>query len=272
MRIAPRAPLLARRLLDRPRGRDGVELVRVVEHRRLGRRAPRGVVMARRRRAAARRGPRLERRGPLLDQPQAEVDVAEQPALVGLRGTPGRAELACGRRRGAAPPRAAGRRAAAGAAARSRGRASRRRPCARAARRRSAWCVSAAGSPRSARAAPRPRRTAPRPRAGPDARSRAARNSRKPSSSSTSRRIAGASSAGSASSAASSDRTSSCSRSRNRSTRPSTRTASPSPKRAVQQLDVVPDPRLDPPARVDELQREVRRAALRPQPPLAATA
>ena len=33
----------------------------------------------------------------------------------------------------------------------------------------------------------------------------------------------------------------------------------------VEQLDVVPDARLDPPARVDELEREVRRAALRAQ-------
>ena len=34
---------------------------------------------------------------------------------------------------------------------------------------------------------------------------------------------------------------------------------------AVQELDVGPDPRLDPPARVDELQGEVRSAAPRPQ-------
>ena len=33
---------------------------------------------------------RVERLGALLDQPQAEVDVAEQPALLGRRGTPGR--------------------------------------------------------------------------------------------------------------------------------------------------------------------------------------
>ena len=38
---------------------------------------------------------------------------------------------------------------------------------------------------------------------------------------------------------------------------------------AVEQLDVVPDPRLDPPARVDELEREVRRAVLRPPSLLA---
>ena len=106
-------------------------------------------------------------------------------------------------------------------------------------------------------------------RAGPGARSRAARNSRKPSSSSASRRIAGTSAAGSASSAASSDRTSSCSRSRKRSTRPSTRTASPSPKRASSSSTSVPDARVDPAARVDELEREVRSAALRAPPLLA---
>ena len=36
----------------------------------------------------------------------------------------------------------------------------------------------------------------------------------------------------------------------------------------VEQLDVVPDARVDVPGRVDELEHEVRRAALRPQPPL----
>ena len=39
---------------------------------------------------------------------------------------------------------------------------------------------------------------------------------------------------------------------------------------AVEQLDVVPDPRLDPPARVDELEREIGRAGLRPPALLAA--
>ena len=38
---------------------------------------------------------------------------------------------------------------------------------------------------------------------------------------------------------------------------------------AVEQLDVVPDARLDPSARVDELEGEVRRSVLRPQPLLA---
>ena len=37
---------------------------------------------------------------------------------------------------------------------------------------------------------------------------------------------------------------------------------------AVEELDVVPDPRVDPPARVDQLDREVRRSALRAQPAL----
>ena len=37
----------------------------------------------------------------------------------------------------------------------------------------------------------------------------------------------------------------------------------------VQQLHVVPDARLDPSARVDQLEREIRRAALRPPPLLA---
>jgi len=35
---------------------------------------------------------------------------------------------------------------------------------------------------------------------------------------------------------------------------------------AVEELDVVPDAGRDPAARVDELEREVRRAVLRPQP------
>ena len=39
---------------------------------------------------------------------------------------------------------------------------------------------------------------------------------------------------------------------------------------AVEQLDVVPDARLDPPARIDELEGEVRRAVLRPPALLAA--
>ena len=37
----------------------------------------------------------------------------------------------------------------------------------------------------------------------------------------------------------------------------------------VEQLDVVPHARLDPPARIDELEGEIRRSATRAQPPLA---
>ena len=71
------------RLVDRPRGRDRVELVRVVEDSRLGRPGGARVVVARRRRGAARRAHLdLERVRALLDQPQAEVHVSQQPALV----------------------------------------------------------------------------------------------------------------------------------------------------------------------------------------------
>jgi hypothetical protein len=72
--------------------------------------------------------------------------------------------------------------------------------------------------------------------------------------------------AGSIPSAGSSVRTSTWSSLRKRSTRPSTRTASPGLEAPVEQLDVVPDSRADPAARVDELQGEIRRAVLRPQP------
>ena len=83
----------------------------------------------------------------------------------------------------------------------------------------------------------------------PGMRISATRKSRKPSSSSASRRIAGASVAGPRRVAASSERTSSWSRSRNFSTRPSTRTASPSAKRASSSSTSVPHAGLDPAAR-----------------------
>src|SRR6266540_6388450 len=71
-------------LLDRAGGRDGVELVRVEEHRRLGRsRAAELVVDGDRMKQLCPR-PCLQSTGPLLDQAQAEVNVAEQPPLVGL--------------------------------------------------------------------------------------------------------------------------------------------------------------------------------------------
>ena len=88
----------------------------------------------------------------------------------------------------------------------------------------------------------------------------AARNSRKPSSSSGSRRIAGRERRRIGVRRCSIERTSSWSRSRKRSTRPSTRTASPSREARVEQLDVVPDAPLDAPGRVDELEREVRQS------------
>ena len=86
----------------------------------------------------------------------------------------------------------------------------------------------------------------------------ATRNSRKPCSSSASRRIAGAIVAGSTSAAGSSVRTSSCSLSRNFSTRPEHPHRVALAEARVEQLDVVPDARVDAAARVDELEREVR--------------
>ena len=74
--------------------------------------------------------------------------------------------------------------------------------------------------------------------------------------------------AGSAS-VGSSERTSSWSRSRKRSTRPSTRTASPSWKRRSSSSTSFQTRRLDPPARIDELEREVRAAAAGAQALLA---
>ena len=101
--------------------------------------SPRGRRGGRRRRGAARPG-RPGRAPPARSSisRSAEVDVAEQPALGRLpeRRAAARARR-CGRRRAGARPRAAGRRAAAGGAGRARGRWSPRRPCARAGRPRS---------------------------------------------------------------------------------------------------------------------------------------
>ena len=211
--------------------------------------------------------------GALLDQAQAEMDVAEQAPLLRLaeRGPAAELERAAdvvqerGGERG-------GRRAGAGAAAPSRGRASRPRRCARAARRR-----SRGGRPRPRQAARGTlrgcRRRRGRPRRRPRARRCAispARKSRKPSSSSASRRIVGVSSAGSA-----------VRRRLDRAHLHLQPAAEPLHaaehahgvafgEAAVEQLDVVPDARLDPPARVDELEREVGRAVLRPPALLAA--
>src|ERR671917_417884 len=73
------------RLVDRARRGDGVELVRVVEDGRLGR--PRGARVVVRGDGVEELGAdvRLERGGALLDQPQAEVNVPEEPPF-GRRG------------------------------------------------------------------------------------------------------------------------------------------------------------------------------------------
>ena len=77
-----------RRRAGSPRRRRAGSRGRARPPRPCARRARRG---ATRRRAGARRARRGRARRALLDQPQAEVDVAEQPALLGRRGTPGRA-------------------------------------------------------------------------------------------------------------------------------------------------------------------------------------
>src|SRR5439155_5447120 len=81
-------------LLHRPGGRDRVELVCVVEHRRLGGFGRAQVVMNSDR--VQELGPNfsLERWGSDLDQPQAKVNVAEKAALLRLPKTWGRAQLA----------------------------------------------------------------------------------------------------------------------------------------------------------------------------------
>ena len=71
-------------LLHWPGGRDGVELIRVVEHRSLGGLGRAQVVMHRDSVQELGANLGLERRRPVLDQPQAQVDMAEQAAFVGL--------------------------------------------------------------------------------------------------------------------------------------------------------------------------------------------
>ena len=161
--------------------------------------------------------------------------MAEQAPLLGQaeRRAAGRARP-CGRRRGAS----------AAASSRS-GRSARMELRRLAAERRDAdgvleqaagvAVVPVRGRGKLARASggSRRRRGSGRPsRAGRGAMISAARNSRNPSSSSASRRIAGASAAGVFVRSRLERADSSWSRSRNRSTRPSTRTASPSPNRA----------------------------------------
>ena len=159
-----------------------------------------------------------------------------------------------------------GRCAGADGAAPSRGRASRRRPCARAALRRSRGDrprprPEAPGMRSRTPSSPRMRR---RPRASPAWAISPARKSRKPSSSSASRRIVGVSSAGSL-----------VRRGLDRAHLHLQPAAEPLHaaehahgvalgEATVEQLDVVPDARLDPAARVDELEGEIGRAVLRP--------
>ena len=177
------------------------------------------------------------------------MHVPEQPPFLGLAERRARARArACGRRRGAAPPRAAGRPAGAGAAARSRGRAWRPRRCARGARPRTRGARRRRGRAASRSPARSPRRARTRGTSACEAGVRdlageeleepvelvgvaAERRGRR-------RRIG---------LGGLDERTCTCSRPPKRSTRPSTRTASPSSKRAVEQVDVAPDPRLDRP-------------------------
>ena len=254
-----------RSIVDGARRGDGVELVRVVEHRRLRRAGGANVVVRRRPRAAAppaAAGRAPSARSSISRSPRCTWP-SSRPSSVG-RKRRAAAELdACGRRRARAPPRAAGRRAAADAAAPSRGRASRRRRCARAARRRRSGGRRASPGARAAARGLRVRH-APDGARSPGWWISATRNSRKPSSSSASRRIAGASAAG------------------RRPARLERAHVELQPvaelldaaehahrvalaEARVEQLDVVPDARLDAAARVDELEREVRRAAFRPQ-------
>ena len=149
-------------------------------------------------------------------------------------------------------------REAADGAAPSRGRASRRRPCARAARPRTS---GGRRSSRAARASRRVRRlssTRSTSACRPGCEISAARNSRKPSSSSASRRIAGAIDDGI-----------DVLRGLERAHVELQPVAEPLDasehahgvalgEARVEQLDVVPDARGDAPARIDELEREIR--------------
>ena len=240
-------------------GGDRVELVRVVEHRRLGRSRRARVVVRRRRSAGA---PRLRRGRALRRAPRSAVAPrwtcpSRRPSSVARTPARGRAR-ACGRRRAGAPRRAAGRRADADGAARSRGRASRRRPCARADRLRSEWWSSGVAGPRREVAVGEYGCDG---RREPGMRELRDEEIEEPGELVGVAPDVGVSDAGSTS-LASSERTSSCSRSRNsRRARAPHRVALV--EASVEQLDVVPHARLDAAGRVDQLEREVRRAGLR---------
>ena len=260
-------------LADGPGGGLRVELVRVVEDGGLGRagRLPVVVDGDRVQELGAHRG--VERRRPLLDQPQPEVDVPEQPPLLGLAERRAAPELERApdvveeRRREQEVARAA-----AGGAAPSRGRASRRRPCARAARRRS----------RGGRPRPRPGARGSAARDGRRRRGRAATTRREPGV----RDLAGeeveeaVELVGVAAHRRRQLGRIGVGRRLDRAhlhLQPAAEPLHASEhadgvalgEAAVEQLDVVPDARLDPAARVDELEREVGGAVLRPPPLLA---
>ena len=186
----------------------------------------------------------------------------EQPPLGRRRRTPGPARArACARRRGRAPRRAAGRCAAAGGAAPSRG-ASVATPtvCSSSPPAYEWWSSDVAGNAARSRS-PSTASTVAR---SPGCVSSATRNSRNPPSSSRSRRSAGVSVCGIdvrrlerahvelqpvaelLDAGEHAHRVALC-------------------EAAVEQLDVVPHPRLDAAGRVDELEREVRGAGLRAQ-------
>ena len=187
-------------------------------------------------------------------------------------GTPGRARARpSGRRRAGARRRGAGRREGAGAAGRARGRSSRRRPCARAGRPRSrgarrglrAARASAGGSPRRRGCAAT---IACRPGMGDLGgeeveeavelvRVAAHRRARTPAGSVV-RGVLDRADVELEPVAVALDPAEHAHRVALAESR-------------VEQVDVVPDARLDAAARVDELEREVRGAVLRPQPPLA---
>src|SRR5829696_10258341 len=83
MCATPRKPADGARLVDGSRGSDRVELVRVVQNRCLGASSGAGVVMNGHRVEQLGANRCLEYRSAILDQPQAQMHVAEQPALLG---------------------------------------------------------------------------------------------------------------------------------------------------------------------------------------------
>ena len=192
--------------------------------------------------------------------------MAEQPPLLGRRERRAAGELERrGRRRAAAPPRAAS--SAAQPRVELRRLAAERRDPDRVLEqpaRVGVVVVGVAGNAARSRSASTARTVAAQPRV----RELVDEELEEPLQLRRRRGGAPASGVAGSTSAASSVRTSSCSRSRNFSTRPSTRTASPSPKRPSSSSTSFQTRASMRPRRVDELEREVRRAALRAQPPL----